>query len=353
MKKERRDSQIESEDPESAGLEICIPIGFQPQGGGHYFLQSLAEYLATKNWRITTRPGPGSDILFTNHWTLSRSRILWYLRTYPNLRVVQRIDGAAQDYGRHDDADARQRQVGQLADLVIFQSQYCRHSTRIKFPVIPQDGPVVHNPVDVERFHPDGDRETLPGNRRVACISWSTNPMKGAASIYAVAQNCPDLTFVLCGRYPDAPALPNILALGVVDRERLPRVLRSCDVLLTFSKNEACPNHVLEALASGLPVLYDDSGAMQEVIGDCGAAVEVDTFRQAYDNMMADLPELSRQARHHAVERYHPDLIFPQYMAVMEACLSRPLVMPKGQRIREAWLDPVLHPVSFLRQFRQ
>ena len=243
-------------------MKICIPIEFKPHGGGFYFLKSFSYFLNKKGHEVTTSVTDRSDVLFTNHWMTSRGKILKAVRCNPRIRIVQRIDGAAQDYGRKDDVDRRQRDVNLLADLTIFQSNYCRYSTREKFPIIAHDGPVIYNPVDTELFYPADKYVSLDSKVRVACVTWSTNPRKGAASVYEVAYRNLDTNFVLCGQYHDAPNLANIHRHGVLTHQELATVLRTCHVMLTFSQNESCPNHVLEALASGLSILYQDSGAM-------------------------------------------------------------------------------------------
>lgn len=305
-------------------MRVCIPIEFLPQGGGFYFLDAFAGYLRDKGWIVKSDVGDRYDILFTNHWMTPAGEILRGIRKNPRVRVVQRIDGAAQDYGRDNEADRRQAAVNRLADLTIFQSKYCRYSTRIKFPVIRQDGPVIHNPVDVKTFNPEGEKLELDGKHRIACVSWSTNKMKGATRTYEVAANNPETHFFLCGNFQDRPDLPNVHVLGVLGREELARVLRSCQMLLTFSQNEACPNHVLEGLASGLPVLYGDSGAMNEVIGDCGYAVTESSFSERFTRVSEEIGELSKRARQRALDLFHPNFIFPSYMQVMEKLPTHP-----------------------------
>ena len=303
-------------------VRMCIPIEFKPHGGGFYFLQSLEEYLRTKEWLITREIKGAYDLLFTNHWMTPKRDILKAFRYNPQVRIIQRIDGAAQDYGRDPEADLRQSEVNQLADLTIFQSEYCRFSTRKKFPVISQDGPVIHNPVDINIFKPNGSRRKFPRKHQVACVTWSTNLMKGAANVYTVAKLNPTIDFVLCGNYLDVPDLPNIHTLGLLGREELASALRSCHVLLTFSRNEACPNHVLEALACGLPVLYDDSGAMAEVIGDCGLPVTTENFSSQFREISSTIKAGSINARDRAIELFSPEVILPRYALAFQNALA-------------------------------
>jgi glycosyltransferase involved in cell wall biosynthesis len=317
-------------------MRVCIPIEFQAQGGGFYFLRAFEEYLAGTGWPVSKDPAAGGDVLFTNHWMVSAAQIAAALRANPRLCIVQRIDGAAQDYGRDPEADRRQAAVNRFADLTIFQSEYCRYSTRQKFPVIAQDGPVIHNPVDLQTFNPAGPKQPMPAGLNLAAVSWSTNPRKGAAKVYEVARQNPAVHIQLCGNYPDAPQLPNLHSRGVFGRAELAGVLRSCDALLTFSENEACPNHVLEALASGLPVLYGDSGAMAEVIGDCGFAVNVPQVPQAVQHLRANQPALSARARQRAEAHFDPQHIFPAYIAEIERAYAHRRGFNAGRWLRAA-----------------
>lgn len=318
---------------------ICIPIEFLPHGGGYYFLDHLAKYLRTIGWQVTNCLKDRYDILFTNHWMIPREEILQAIRYNANVRVVQRIDGSAQDYGRTGDADDRQYAVNLLADVTIFQSEYSRYSTREKFSVIHHDGPIIYNPVDINLFQPPRNRAPLREKTRIACVTWSTNPLKGAASIYAIAEANSEIDFMLCGNYPDAPSLSNLHKLGFLNRDELAAVLGSCHALLTFSQNEACPNHVLEALASGLPVLYYDSGAMAEVVGPAGLSVTEENFASQLNRILNDWEQWSTLARERAVSQFHPDSIFPNYISAMENAIHQPTNIPLLNRLWVAWLD--------------
>ena len=313
-------------------MRVCIPIDFKPEGGGQYFLQQFRAFLDSHSHSWTPRVTDRCDVLFTNHWLVPLGVILRAVRHNPHIRIVQRIDGSASDYGRVGDADQRQHEVNRLADLTVFQSEYCRWSTREKFPVILQDGPVIHNPVDLRQFTPDGPRMDWAEGTRIVAVSWSTNPRKGASSLFEVARRHPHVTFYLCGRLADAPDLPNLQKLGVLDRDRLSIALRSCHALLTFSENEACPNHVLEAMASGLPVLYFDSGAMREVIGECGLAVTVETFGAQLRQMAGDWPGWSHRSRQRAVERFDPEHIFARYLSVIDGARTAAPAVPVQTR---------------------
>lgn len=44
-------------------------------------------------------------------------------------------------------------------------------------------------------------------------------------------------------------------------------VYRKADAYVMTKHNDPCPNTVLEALSTGLPVLYSDSGGVPELVG--------------------------------------------------------------------------------------
>ena len=86
--------------------------------------------------------------------------------------------------------------------------------------------------------------------------------------------------FVFCGQVPDLRPL-----------------LMDTDVVVLLSRNEGIPMVILEAFASGLPVVASDVGAIQEVVDDADGILiengeaEADRFAAAIDGLL-DHPEL-------------------------------------------------------------
>ena len=216
-----------------------------------------------------------------------------------------------------------------LADVTVFQSAWGRRAT-FGPGIIGQDGPVIHNPVDTDRFCPAGERVPLPGRVRVAHVAFSTNARKEAAAIWPLDRRRPDLQFIMVGRYESAPALDNLTFLGYAGWERLPAVLRGCDVFVTFTENETCSNAVLEALATGLPVLYRASGGTGELVGPGGAPVEIGTFDLVLEEILDRRPALAEAARARAVGSFGFDAIFPRYLDALQTASRRPLPGPAG-----------------------
>jgi glycosyltransferase involved in cell wall biosynthesis len=67
---------------------------------------------------------------------------------------------------------------------------------------------------------------------------------------------------------------------GPYRRADAPAIYRAADAYLITKHNDPCPNVVLEAMASGLPVLYSASGGVSELVGgEAGVGLAVpETF---------------------------------------------------------------------------
>ncbi len=325
----------------ATGLRVCIPIGDRAEGGLYTFLRYWRRFLADRGAVVSEDLGGDYDVLFVNSFVVPCAEVLAAKRRLPGLRVMHRVDGSARDYGRTPEDDARQARVNMLADVTVYQSAYGRYATRRKFRVLCQDGPVIHNPVDTRMFCPAGERTALPGARRVGHVTFSTNPRKGAADLFAVARANPDLTFVAAGRYEDAPALPNLVTVGVVAHERLPALLRGCHALAFFAENETCSNVLAEGLACGLPVLFRDSGGNGELVGPCGAAVSPATFRSAFAELWPRRLEVAAAARTRAETLFAVNPVLERYGDALGRTVRRPL--PTAARV--AWLCLRGYPV--------
>jgi glycosyltransferase involved in cell wall biosynthesis len=307
-------------------VKLCIPIAPKAEGGMYTFIGLLKSYLDVHGIPHTADVDDEYDVLFVNSWAVPYETVRRAKTEHPNVRVVQRVDGSSMDYGGYRSGDVRQARVNMLADLTIFQSAYSKLSTTKKFHVVSQDGPVIYNPVDLAVFTPDGETLRLtPGRPSVACASWSTNPGKGTRDVDRLAEAHPDVDFVLCGRFEGLGLRDNLIHLGHVSRRDIARAFRSCDVLLNLSENDPAPNVVIEALASGLPVLYRDSGGVPELVGECGAPVTIAGFRGQLHALMARHEAIGAAARARAAREFSPDKIFPQYLAAMASATRRSL----------------------------
>ena len=145
--------------------------------------------------------------------------------------------------------------------------------------------------VDSERFRPSGanHREALElADKRVILTVARLVPIKNVAllvdALAILRQRVPRVHLLIVGEGPDAEALKRrAAALGVsgavtfagyVPQAETPAFYRSGDVFGLSSDFDNSPNVVLEAMASGLPVVTTDVGGVREFVADrIGGAV--------------------------------------------------------------------------------
>jgi glycosyltransferase involved in cell wall biosynthesis len=298
---------------------LCLPLKPKQGGGVYSFTRTFRNYLDSQAYDCTTALGHSYDVLLVSAWTTDYRSVRQARRWNPNVRVIHRVDGSAKAYGRSDDSDDRLARINTLADVTVFQSEFSRWVTTVRYPLIKVDGPTIYNPVDTLLFTPNGEKFVLPPGTRVCNATWSTNRMKGTWQLPTLVRKNPDIQFILCGRYEGFPDLPNLHLLGIVDREEMACVMRSCDVFINLSLNDPCPNVVIEALSSGLPVLYADSGGVPELVEDAGLPATLNSFRRQLDHLLSDLSSYRQKARERAVTRFGISTIGAQYLEVIES----------------------------------
>ena len=55
--------------------------------------------------------------------------------------------------------------------------------------------------------------------------------------------------------------------LGPYTQENAPLIYQKVDAYITMSYQDNCPSAVIEAMSSGLPILYSSSGGIPELVG--------------------------------------------------------------------------------------
>lgn len=145
------------------------------------------------------------------------------------------------------------------------------------------------NGVDTDRFHPtETGRGLLPGSPlnesglrvigtvgRLQAIKDQRNLIRAFALLLErMPASADDLRLMVVGNGPLRREIEaEMLRLGVTDkvwlageRADIPEVLRSMDIFVLPSRAEGISNTVLEAMASGLPVVATDVGGSSELV---------------------------------------------------------------------------------------
>jgi glycosyltransferase involved in cell wall biosynthesis len=283
----------------AASLSLFHEFAPPPTGGGHQFLRALLAELERRGLTVELNTiSPGTTVCLLNSFNFDFRRLRRFARD--DVRFVHRVDGPIGTYRGYDDGtDRRIAELNaSLADATILQSRYSLEAHRaLGFELVAPR--VISNTVDPMVFHAPAAREPLVGRRvRLVASSWSDNPNKGADVLAWLDRNLDferyGLTFA--GRTNEVFA--RIRVLGPIPTEQLADELRRSDVYLAPSRNDPCSNALLEALASGLPAVFRESGGHPELVGDAGIPFsEPEEVAGALDQLVAELDE--RRSRIH------------------------------------------------------
>ena len=150
------------------------------------------------------------------------------------------------------------------------------------------DGRIIANIIDLERFHPAATPPALSPGPHLA-VARNLEPIYGndvALEAFArVLERFPAARLSVAGSGPEAAALAElaqrlgiaaqVIFTGRLDREQMAVFYRDAHLMLNASRVDNMPNAVLEALASGVPVVSTRAGGIPFMVKDGHTAMLV------------------------------------------------------------------------------
>lgn len=200
---------------------------------------------------------------------------------------------------------------------------------------------VVPNIINLERFrNPKPHRST----RRHLMVARNLEPIydnETAIRAFALVRSrYPDATLTIAGSGPEAgtlQALTDHLALttavtftGRLEPQAMANLYREADIAINPSLVDNMPNSVLEALASGIPVVSTNVGGVPYIVGDGETALLVparspEAMASAITRLIEE-PSLCSQLIDNGmaeVQRYTWDTVWPLWEKVYQSALSK------------------------------
>jgi len=327
-------------------MKICIwcEVTDQPWGGSNQFLRAFSKELTRLGHDITHKPQKGCDVVLINaHNTgpgtylspnhvaelKQRGRIssygslistsLWTLLPRRGPFLFHRLDGVPESYRRvKTKADDIQFTVNPLADFTIFQSDYCRNDFEQR-GIHPLRSRVIYNGTDPLLFYPTGDPLPMDSILRLVAVSWSMNIHKGFAKLAEISQ-IPGVEIRFIGRWPPSIGTAKVILLGTKTSPQTAEILRQSHAMIHAAENDPCSNAIIEALASGLPVLFKDSGGNRELAGDYGIVLTNNT-KMDIEQLRYSYKELREKILEHR-SRFLIGRAAGQYLDAFQSALS-------------------------------
>lgn len=201
--------------------------------------------------------------------------------------IIHRLD---EHFEPDEDAYRRQKhshiqRLNQHCDVTVFQSEF------VKQNVLPhlhsKRHAVILNGGDPACFRPAEEPGALIGH-----VTWGVGDKKRLDLLEKAIREHPNEHFLLVGNHAkskiDFRRFPNVRLVGRTWRWMMPWLYRKMKALYFPSENDPCPNTAIEAILSGVPVIYNPLGGTQEVVRDCGLPLEqsedllrqIDSFRE-------------------------------------------------------------------------
>lgn len=331
------------------GYGLDVPREHEPAVGGIVKLQHLAAMYPPEPRRfnvlylVTSRLPSGAVVLAD-----------WARRKGARLVVNQNGVAYPAWYGAgYERANREMAQLLARADHVFYQSEFCRLSAD-RFVGEPH-GPseILYNAVDTRRFAPAA--QSTRRHELTLMIAGSQDQWyrfeAAVLTLAEVVRGGVDAELIVTGRlgWTDATtarveADRLIRHVGAADRVELtgpyaqadaPALFRRADIVLHTKYNDPCPTAVIEALASGRPVVYSRSGGVPELVGDAaGAGVDAElswerdippdpqALAEQVLRVRAALPAYQAAARARAVERFDVEPWRARHRAVFERLVA-------------------------------
>jgi len=225
-----------------------------------------------------------------------------------------------------EDVNRPLRRALAAADHVLYQSEFCKRSADEFLGPARGGWEVLHNAVDVEHFVPP--RQPAEGGPvlMLGGDQYQAYRLELALQVMAALLGThPDARLLVTGRLV-VPIEARVHELGLdghVDlvgeyaQRDAPAVFGRAHMLLHTKVNDPCPSLVIEAMASGLPIVYPLSGGVPELVGkEAGIGVpHADSWERdepptpealadAAERVLGDRPRYASAARERAVERF-------------------------------------------------
>jgi len=290
------------------------------------------------NTRLIQLPDRLQTISLLAHFLFGRQDILFYLKASPasrwylKLRALRGsrcvIAGTIESQTDWQDETITPETI-RLIEQTILRCEYLfSNSAFVKRSLetnyrLPSE--VVPTGVDTEFFTPKWDRP--PNSRPRVLFAGALRAFKGPQLVLDAAQLHPQADFVLVGDgvmaqelRDRAKGLANVVMRGSLGRTQIREEYRAADIFLFPSRWEGSPRVLLEAAASGLPVIARKDYEPESVIdGKTGFLAATDGELMARLAQLLASPDLCRTlgqaARCHA-SRFSWDLIAREWETI-------------------------------------
>jgi glycosyltransferase involved in cell wall biosynthesis len=285
-------------------MKLFISKNPEKKGGGSNTFASNFVFWARRRGHVITRRMQDAEriIIIANYGEIDELEKAKVNGAY----IVHRID----EYFQTNEDEYRRRKhayikaLNEYADVTIFQSNFVYQNA---YPFLqPRRWEVILNGADPGVFYPSPEAGEYIGH-----VTWGVGIKQRLDLLQQRILSTPEERFLLVGRHKESEynfRLPNVLLRGTVNWSKIHKEYHKMKMFYYPSQNDPCPNVVIEAILSGVPVCYNSPGGVAEIVKDCGEPLE------NFDHLLVSLTEY-RQRCFQRRDLYF-DTIAEKYMSV-------------------------------------
>jgi len=298
------------------------------------------------NTRLVQLPDRRQTIPILNRFLFGSQDILFYLKASPAsqwyLRLKSVLPGrcviastieSQTDWKDETITPRTKRLIEQTvlrSDCLFSNSEFVKRSLEVNYGLASE---VVPTGVDVDFFTPNGNRP--PNLRPRVLFVGALRVFKGPHTVLDAARRYPQADFVIVGDgvlaqdlRDQARSLANVMMPGSLGRAAVREEYRAADIFLFPSRWEGSPRVLMEAAASGLPVIARKDYEPESVIdGMTGFLATTDEDMLSRLGQLIGSPDLCRtmgQAGRSHAARFSWDVITLQWETIFTRLAARP-----------------------------
>jgi len=332
--------------------DIIIGFPHPPANGGPGSFQiRLEKAVKERGWTVVY---PNSDITPDVILVVGGTRKLWWLwyNRHKGVPIVHRLAGlnwmhrqrkGIKAFSYAEIANFLMRIIrNSLADEVVYQSDFVEKIWRQKGGNTVACERIIYNAVDLSLFYPAKMMSDAP--LKIICVEGVIDYSPYAVALLnTLAERMEGKSnyggIILYGDFIDkgnADRLTRGIEFrGRVPRNNMPEVYRD-GVFLSLDVNAACPNTVIEALASGIPVIGFDTGALKELVPSGAGEVvpygsdpwllefpDIGALVLAFEKISHNWLNYSIMARKTAEQRFGLENMAEEYLKVFQKMIKK------------------------------
>ena len=177
-----------------------------------------------------------------------------------------------------------------IADYVFYQSNFCKFSADKFLGKRKKNYEILYNACDIKKFKPYKKKKINKKNIQILMTGTyrdymlpcllsairATNLLRKKINVKLNIEGKIDekLKTKVINYINNLDLNENVYLNGEYNQESAPKIYQKNDLYYFMVHNAPCPNALIEAIASGLPVVYLDSGSSKEIVRQAGIGIK-------------------------------------------------------------------------------